>query len=59
MSQWIDESKKLPREGVVVETMSEGQLEQNLMLKGDVWYLANGIDCVYYTPIFWRPIQDE
>lgn len=55
--EWIETSIKLPPENVTVETKIEDdngcRNAQNLIRKGSLWYLDNGM-YVYYTPTHWR-----
>lgn len=53
---WIETSKQLPPEGVVVETKisNPDRNQADLKLKGNLWYHSDGSMCVYYTPTHWR-----
>lgn len=50
-------SEKLPPEGEVVQTISPNGLESQLKRNGNLWFFPDGSMYVYYTPLFWRPVQ--
>lgn len=54
VSAWTPVSQSLPPEGVVVDTISPGGLQQQLKRKGSLWFFPDGSTYVYYTPQFWR-----
>jgi hypothetical protein len=51
---WTRTSDKLPPEGVVVETLSEGGIQSLLKRSGRLWFTPDGGMYVYYTPFMWR-----
>ncbi len=57
MSNYTRSDKSLPREGVVVETVSPSGEVVNLKLLGNLWFLADGSMYVYYVPVFWRALK--
>ena len=59
MSDWKNTQKELPPEGVIVETISPGGLQQTLKRQGRLWFHADGGMYVYYTPLFWRETVAE
>lgn len=56
-SGWVRVSERLPDEGVVVDTLSEGGQMQPLSRVGKLWLYHDYEGYVYYTPQFWRPKQ--
>lgn len=55
-TDWVKTEIRLPEENVVVDTLSEGGINQRLMRVGNLWFLSDGSMYVYYIPIFWRPL---
>lgn len=53
---WILTEKKLPPEGVVVDTISPGGLQHMLKREGRLWFHSDGTMYVYYTPVMWREV---
>lgn len=53
---WNHTSSQLPNEGVVVSTVSEGGMEQELKRQGNLWFYPDGSMYVYYTPVKWKYI---
>lgn len=53
---WIEVSKQLPPQDLVVETKvsNPDRNQQDLKLKGNLWWLKDGSMYVYYTPTHWR-----
>lgn len=54
---WNQTDNKLPPEGVVVDTISEGGQSQRLKREGRLWFVPDGEMYVYYTPKFWRELE--
>lgn len=58
MADWIRVEEKLPPENKIVEThIDDGKFirnEQQLMRRGNLWFLPDGSMYVYYTPTHWR-----
>lgn len=54
---WIPITKQLPPEGMVVMTKIDDakgvRNEQELKLKGRLWWMPDGQMYVYYTPTHW------
>lgn len=57
--EWTRTDKALPPEGQVVETISEGGVQQKLRRVGDLWFFPEGDMYVYYNITFWRPLTKE
>lgn len=53
---WTLTEIKLPEEGVVVETLSEGGIQSQLKRFGGLWFFPDGSMHVYYTPRYWKAI---
>lgn len=53
---WIEISKQLPPQDMVVETKvaNPDRNQQDLKLRGNLWWLKDGSTYVYYTPTHWR-----
>ncbi len=51
---WTRVEDKLPPDGVVVDTISPGGMEQPLKRNGALWFFDDDSMYVYYTPEFWR-----
>lgn len=58
MSKWNSVENILPKENEIVITMSEKGLEQELKRVGKLWFLPDGSMYVYYTPKFWKEINN-
>ena len=56
MSNWTRVDKELPAQKREVMTLSEGGIEQSLMLQGKLWFHPDGSMYVYYTPVYWREL---
>lgn len=60
MPDWIRTSEKLPPEEQVVETKIDDRKGcrnvQKLKRRKNLWFFADGIMYVYYTPTHWREI---
>lgn len=54
MANWNQTAQVLPKEGVVVDTLSDNGLEQKLKREGKLWFHSDGSMYVYYTPKFWK-----
>lgn len=58
MDNWIKVSEKLPPEEELVETKIDDvngiRNVQRLKRRGRLWFFADGIMYVYYTPTHWR-----
>lgn len=50
---WARTAEAMPPEGIVVDTISPGGLQQPLKLVGRLWYIPDGTTYVYYDPIMW------
>lgn len=47
-------------EGVEVQTRSPNGMEQTLVRHGRLWFTDTHRSMyVYYTPLFWRPIEEK
>ena len=61
MSEWIEVAKRLPTEGVVVDTKIHDDLGcrnvQHLKRVGRLWFFPDGTMYVYYVPTHWRPLE--
>lgn len=51
---WTLTTDELPKEGVPVDTISEGGQETVLVRQGGLWFFEDFSMYVYYTPKFWR-----
>jgi hypothetical protein len=55
---WIECSRLLPQEGLLVETKIDDQYGcrnyAKLIRKGGLWFLSDMSMYVYYTPTHWR-----
>lgn len=56
MNKWKSIKDKLPPEGILVETIIQGGMEQTLKRQGNLWFVRDGDMYVYYTPDKWRYI---
>lgn len=56
MNRWKHTRKELPPEGILVDTISQGGMEQKLKRQGNLWFVKSGDMHVYYTPEKWRYI---
>lgn len=59
MSEWISVKDRLPEEGVVVRTKIHDKYprnEQDLIRRGNLWFLPGRSVYVYYTPTHWKPL---
>lgn len=56
MNKWKLTRQELPPEGVLVDTISQGGMEQKLKRQGNLWFVKSGDVYVYYTPEKWRYI---
>lgn len=59
MSEWINVTKELPKEGkpVLTKIQEPGNEERNVqVLKrvGNLWFFPDGSMYVYYTPTHWK-----
>ena len=59
MDAWIEVEKRLPPEGVVVETKIDDKRGlrniQKLCRRGKLWFITDKTPIyVYYTPTHWR-----
>lgn len=59
MDAWIEISKRLPKEGKVIETKIDDEKYgerniQKLVRQGNLWFLPDMSVYVYYTPTHWR-----
>lgn len=52
--KWTLTTDALPKEGVVVQTMSPTGAEQDLKRKGSLWLFPDESGYVYYTPNWWK-----
>lgn len=52
--EWIPCDRELPPDGTVVDTLSEGGVEQPLKRCQRLWFVPDGSMYVYYTPVAWR-----
>lgn len=57
--EWIRTDKALPPDGQVVETISEGGVQQKLRHIGEDWFFPEGDLAVSYNITFWRPLTKE
>lgn len=57
MSEWHLVDKLLPKQGEVVDTLSDTGIQQHLKLVGRLWFFPDGKMYVYYTPKFWSKIE--
>lgn len=44
-------------EGVAIETISAGGLQQSLILENGLWWTDDRSMYVYYSPKFWRSLD--
>lgn len=52
---WNRTTDKTPTSGEIVQTLSEGGIETELMYdKSGLWFVPDGSMYVYYTPMFWK-----
>lgn len=54
--EWNQTESSTPPDGVVVDTLSDGGLQQTLKRSGNLWFFPDGSMYVYYTPKYWRPL---
>lgn len=54
MSDYTRVDEALPPEGVVVDTISPGGIQQPLKRSGRLWFHPDGVMYVYYVPMLWR-----
>ena len=57
--QWNLTASALPPVGVKVRTMSEGGIEQTMIYDNNLWWLPDKSMYVYYTPQFWKPLDES
>lgn len=53
---WTKTATLLPKQGQLVETISEGGISHKLKLHGKLWFVEDGSTFVYYTPTMWREL---
>lgn len=53
-TQWTPCTSNLPPDDVVVDTISEGGIQQHLKRSGRLWFVPDGTMYAYYTPTHWR-----
>jgi hypothetical protein len=51
---WTRTTDALPEEGVVVDVISEGGMQTQLLLRRGVWFLADESMYVYYGVALWK-----
>lgn len=51
---WNRTDKVLPPEGKVVQTLSDGGIEQPLKRVGQLWFFPDGSMYVYFHVVYWR-----
>lgn len=51
---WIKTSEATPESGEIVEVITEGGHQTELMYHGPLWFLPDGSMYAYYTPMLWR-----
>lgn len=56
MNNWTRVDKELPPQNTLVDTISEGGVDQKLKLSGKLWFVEDGQVYVYYTVVFWREL---
>ncbi|HCR2010153.1 TPA: hypothetical protein ONC52_001975 [Enterobacter asburiae] len=56
MNKWKQTRQELQPEGILVDTISQGGMEQKLKRQGNLWFVKSGDMYVYYTPEKWRYI---
>ncbi|CAH5460360.1 TPA: hypothetical protein N0X70_001557 [Enterobacter roggenkampii] len=56
INEWKHTKHILPPEGILVDTISQGGMEQKLKRQGNLWFVKSGDMYVYYTPEKWRYI---
>lgn len=56
-SNWVSVDMRLPPEGEVVDTLSPGSLQQQLVRKGRLWFHPDFSMYVYYQPTHWRKVE--
>ena len=54
---WYLTANKLPEEGAVVETLSDGGIQSQLKRVGGFWFFPDGSMYVYYVPRYWKPLS--
>ncbi len=54
---WHRVEVALPDEEVIVRTISPGGIETMLKRRGLLWFVPDGSMYVYYTPVFWSPLE--
>lgn len=58
MSQmWTRVEYKLPPDGVLVDTISPGGIQQPLIYSSGLFFLEDSDVYVWYTPEFWKKIE--
>jgi len=58
MTDLIAVAEQLPPEGVLVRTISDGKMVQNLKRLGNLWFVPDGSMYVYYTPAYWAYFEE-
>jgi hypothetical protein len=54
---WTRAEDRLPPDGVLVETISEGGMPSTLKRSGNLWFVPDGEMYVYYGVRYWREIS--
>lgn len=54
---WKKTDRELPPEGQVVDTLSDGGVQQPLKRLGQLWFQPDGSMYVYYHVLFWSPLS--
>lgn len=57
--RWTKTTKELPPEGVEVDTLSPGGIQQTLVREGRLWFYPDHSMWVYYEPAFWSPLNAQ
>jgi hypothetical protein len=55
---WNRTDLSVPEEGVVVNTLTRNGEESTLMRQGALWFIPDGSMYVYYTPMFWKSVEE-
>ena len=59
MSDWKRINEELPQAGVTVDTISPGGHQQRLTFSSGLWFIPGENMHVYYSPVFWREIEED
>lgn len=54
--RWNKSESVLPKDDTLVDTLSEGGLQTQLVYWKRLWWHPDKSMYMYYTPAYWRPV---